>query len=79
MKPPSVRFVELMGLDTRRWPVVEVRWQVLPDGGWLSTHIITPFVREERAVRWFDQAPTIGFAERLWDMLGLAIEAWEDG
>jgi hypothetical protein len=70
--------VPTVPLPTDRWPSLEVRWQILPDGGWISAQVLTPFIRVEWAIRWFDDLP-IGppyrFADRLWAVVGLAAEA----
>jgi hypothetical protein len=61
-----------------RWPYLEVRWQTLPDGGWISAHVVTPFLRVEWAARWYDDpppwAPPFGFADRVWTLLSIAAE-----
>lgn len=59
------------------WPVLEVRWQTLPDGGWISAHVLTPFVRQETAARWFNDPPpgppAFTFADRLWAVVFAAL------
>lgn len=62
-----------------RWPVLEVRWQTLPDGGWVSARIVTPFVWQATAARWFNGEPpggAVSFAERLWAVVRETLEGW---